>query len=341
MKQVTLGIIGNGKSANRYHLPFILQRKDKFKVKTIYQRNISHDEWKKIEDVIYTDNLNEMLNDPEIDLIVISTPSSVHYSLAKQVLEANKNCVVEKPFTETLEEAKVLFALAKSKGLMIQCYQNRRFDSDLVTAQDIIRKGTLGDILELELSFDYERPEVPESRHEFSRINSFYYGHACHSIDQVIHVFGKPNRVVYDVRQLLGEGRMNDYFDLDLFYDTLKVSIKSSFFRVYKRPSLVLVGKKGSYIKVTKDIQEDQLKQFMWPDNPVFGIDDRKDYGTLIYVDNQKVYHEEKVETLKGDYGKYYDYLYETMVNQAEKLVKDEHTLWQLEMLEEGIKDLK
>lgn len=341
MKQITLGIIGNGKSANRYHLPFILQRKDKFNVKTIYQRTIKHDEWEKLDDIQYTDDLESMLNDPEIDCVVISTPSSVHYSLAKQVLNANKNCVVEKPFTETLEEAQELFDLAKSKGLMVQCYQNRRFDSDLVTAQSIMKSGILGDLLELELSFDYERSEVVESVHHFSKINSFYYGHACHSIDQVIHVFGKPNRVVYDVRQLLGEGRMNDYFDLDLFYDSIKVSIKSSFFRVHKRPSLVLVGKKGSYVKITKDKQEDQLKSFLWPDWPTFGLDDRDEYGTLYYVDKDKKYHEEKVETLKGDYGTYYDYLYETLANGAEKLVKDEHTIWQLEMLEEGIAGLK
>ena len=44
----------------------------------------------------------------------------------------------------------------------------------------------------------------------------------------------------YDVRQLLGEGRFNDYFDLDMYYGTLKVSVKSSYFRVKERPSFVV-----------------------------------------------------------------------------------------------------
>lgn len=43
--------------------------------------------------------------------------------------------MVEKPFTPTLEEAKALFALAKSKGLTVTPYQNRRFDSCFLTTK--------------------------------------------------------------------------------------------------------------------------------------------------------------------------------------------------------------
>ena len=66
---------------------------------------------------------------------------------------------------------------------------------------------------------------------------SYLYGHGCHTLDQVISYFGKPNDIHYDVRQLLGSGRMNDYFDLDLYYGTLKVSVNRVIFRVKSRPS--------------------------------------------------------------------------------------------------------
>lgn len=340
MQKITLGFIANGKSTNRYHLPFILQRKDQFIVKSIFQRDLSKQEWKRIDGVNYTDQIEEVLSDPEIDVVLITTPSTLHFEMAKKVLNANKHCVVEKPFTETLAQAKELYELAKAKGLMIQCYQNRRFDSDLLTAIDLLNKGKVGDLQEFELSFDYDRPDRPENTHEFSRINSYYYGHACHSFDQVLSVFGKPNRVVYDVRQLLGPGRLNDYFDVDFFYNTYKVSVKSSFFRIKPRPSLVMVGKDGTYIKESKDKQEEHLKQFLWPNWEGFGKDDPKDFGILYTRDVHLNPVVTKVETLKGDYGRYYDALYETLVNGAPKLVKDEETLWQLEMLEEGIKDL-
>ena len=336
---LTVGFIGNGKSANRYHIPFILQRSDKIKIKMIYTRKHSRDVWDEIPGVIYTEDLQELLNDQEVQVIIISTPSQSHYELAKTVLNAGKNCVVEKPFTETLEEAKELYTLAKQKGVMIQCYQNRRFDSDFLTVQKVIESGKLGDLLELEMHFDYYRPYIPESVHEFSQINSYLYGHGCHTLDQVISYFGKPDSIHYDVRQLLG--RMNDYFDLDLYYGTLKVSVKSSYFRAKERPSFIIYGKKGMFVKEKKDKQEEHLKMFYMPDHEDFGVDLPHEYGTLTYYDDNNQYHEEKVVSVNGDYGRYYDALYETLINGKEKLVKDEETLLQLRILEEGIQGMK
>ena len=338
---LTVGFIGNGKSANRYHIPFILQRSDKIKIKMIYTRKHSRDVWDEIPGVIYTEDLQELLNDQEVQVIIISTPSQSHYELAKTVLNAGKNCVVEKPFTETLEEAKELYTLAKQKGVMIQCYQNRRFDSDFLTVQKVIESGKLGDLLELEMHFDYYRPYIPESVHEFSQINSYLYGHGCHTLDQVISYFGKPDSIHYDVRQLLGVGRMNDYFDLDLYYGTLKVSVKSSYFRAKERPSFIIYGKKGMFVKEKKDKQEEHLKMFYMPDHEDFGVDLPHEYGTLTYYDDNNQYHEEKVVSVNGDYGRYYDALYETLINGKEKLLKDEETLLQLRILEEGIQGMK
>src|SRR5699024_8906268 len=133
----------------------------------------------------------------------------------------------------------------KEKGLFIQAYQNRRFDSDFLTVQKVIESGKLGDLLELEMHFDYYRPEVPEQFEaadgKLQPIDTFLYAHGTHTVDQVLSYFGNPNDIHYDVRQILGENKMNDYFDLDFYYDEpFKVSIKSSYFRLNKRPSFEL-----------------------------------------------------------------------------------------------------
>lgn len=240
---LTIAYLGNGKSTNRYHLPFSRKLTNKINIKKIFSP--SEPVWKTFEDIEYTDQLSDLWDDPEIQLVVITTPSQFHYEYGKMALEHGKNILVEKPFAETSKEAEELFALAKEKGLFIQCYQNRRFDSDFLTVQKVIKSGKLGDILEVEMHYDYFRPEVPENTHEFSTTNSYLYGHACHTVDQVLSYFGEPDDISYDVRQLLGKGRMNDYFDLDFFYGNMKISIKSSYFRIKERPSFVVYGKKG------------------------------------------------------------------------------------------------
>ncbi|MBU9708605.1 Gfo/Idh/MocA family oxidoreductase [Paenibacillus sp. AK121] len=336
---LTIGYIGNGKSTNRYHLPFSLTR-DHLKVKTIYARNPDKGEWEKIPGVQYTDHLESLMNDKEIQLIVVCTPVESHYTYAKMALDHGKNLLIEKPFMLTKEEAVSIFQYAKEKNLIIQCYQNRRYDSDFLTTKKVIESGKLGDLLEVEMHFDYYRPETPNSTYHFSKYNSYLYGHGAHTIDQVLSYFGKPDTIHYDVRQLLGSGRMNDYFDLDFYYPSLKVSIKSSFFRLKERPSFVVYGKKGVFIKQTKDRQEEHLKLYYLPKGHAdFGIDQPEHYGILTYLDDDGQYHEEKVVSEKGDYARVYDDLYHSIIHGKEKAITDEETIISMEILEKGIEE--
>ena len=338
---MNIGYIGNGKSVNRYHLPFVLTRSDRIRVKTIYDRHPDAVKWERIEGVRYTDDLDSMLNDPQIDVIVVGLPNGFHYEYGKKVLEHGKHCVVEKPFTATSKEAQELFDLAEKKGVTVQAYQNRRFDSDFLTVQKVIESGRLGDLLEMEMHFDYYRPEVPEGQDHFSLETSFLYTHACHTLDQVVSILGTPDSVHYDVRELLGKGRMNDYFDLDLYYGSFKVSVKSSYFRVKERPSFAVYGKKGVFVKETKDRQEYDLKRFYLPlGHPDFGIDRPDDYGTLYWYDSEGKLQEERIVSEKGDYGRFYDALYETVINGSQPLVRKQQTMAVMKMLEEGISGL-
>lgn len=335
---LTVAYIGNGKSTNRYHLPFS-QKSENINVKTIYSRHAASP-WDKVPGIHYTTNLEDIWNDSEIQLVVICLPSSLHFKFAKLALEKGKNTLVEKPFTETAQEARELFELAKSKDLLVQCYQNRRYDSDFLTTQKVIDSGLIGELLEVEMHYDYFRPEVPENSTTFSVASSYLYGHGCHTIDQVLSYFGEPDSIHYDVRQLLGPDRMNDYFDLDFYYSKTKVSVKSSYFRIKSRSSFVLYGKKGMFTKQEKDRQEEHLKLFYMPTNPDFGIDTPDHYGTLTYVDDNGLYHEEKVVSEIGDYSQVYEGLHESIINGKDKLVKDEETIRQLEILEEGIQKM-
>lgn len=158
---INCAFIGFGKSTTRYHLPYVLNRKDSWHVAHIFRRHAKPEEQAPIYSHIhFTSDLNEVLNDPDVKLVVVCTHADSHFEYAKRALEAGKNVLVEKPFTPTLAQAKELFALAKSKGLTVTPYQNRRFDSCFLTAKKAIESGKLGEIVEVESHFDYYRPVV-------------------------------------------------------------------------------------------------------------------------------------------------------------------------------------
>ena len=155
---LNIGFIGNGKGSNRYHAPFSLALPEKFRIKTMQARHLGGP-WPKIPGVEYTTDMAAMLADPEIDIVEISTPHNTHYSLTKAALEAGKHVVCDKAFVGTVAEAEELYALAEAKGVTVQCYQNRRFDSDFLTAKKVMESGKLGKVFEIVTHYDYWRAE--------------------------------------------------------------------------------------------------------------------------------------------------------------------------------------
>lgn len=213
---INCAFIGFGKSTTRYHLPYVLNRKDSWHVAHIFRRHAKPEEQAPIYSHIhFTSDLDEVLNDPDVKLVVVCTHADSHFEYAKRALEAGKNVLVEKPFTPTIAQAKELFALAKSKGLIVTPYQNRRFDSCFLTAKKAIESGKLGEIVEVESHFDYYRP-VAETKPGLPQDGAFY-GLGVHTMDQIISLFGRPDHVAYDIRSLRNKANPDDTFEAQLF----------------------------------------------------------------------------------------------------------------------------
>jgi predicted dehydrogenase len=228
----------------------------------------------------------------------------------------------------------------------VQCYQNRRFDSDFVTTKKVVESGKLGKVFEVVTHYDYWREAYLQYAQEgtYDRLNGICYGHACHSVDQIISWLGLPDSWRVETRQLFGEGHPETYYDFDLYYDEadIKATITSNYHAAIQRPSFEVYGTRGTFIKVEKDQQERDLKKFYLPvGHDDFGLDTPEQWGFLRYYGEDGVMHQEYVETARSTYSGFYEALYETVANGAPQLVKPEETIAQLRILEEATKDLK
>lgn len=339
---LNIAYIGNGKSANRYHIPFVLDRPGKFRVAKVYAPHINHEAWAAVPGAEYTCDLTDVLDDPAIDIVEVCTPSGLHFEQAKCALLAGKHVIVDKPFSATAAEAAELFGLAAERGVTVQCYQNRRFDSDYLTAKAVYESGKLGHVFEIETTYDYFRPDMLAGK-KLDMVNNAAYGHATHCLDQLIAWFGVPDRVNAELRQLQGPGMANDYFDFDLYYDELglKATARANYSSAFPRPSFALYGDRGAYVKGDKDQQERDLKHFYLPaGHEDFGIDAPEQWGRLRYVEEAGQLREELVPSVRSSYAQFYDALYETVAHGAPQLVTPEQTLAQMHILEQGVRGL-
>lgn len=94
-----------------------------------------------------TTSYEDLLNDPELDLILIATPTSSHFPLAKRALEAGKHVFVEKPMTATTAEAEELVRIAKNAGKHLFVDHTFVFAPAVRRMAQMANDGSMGDLL--------------------------------------------------------------------------------------------------------------------------------------------------------------------------------------------------
>src|SRR5690606_27942644 len=89
-------------------------------------------------------SVEELLADPEIQMVINLTIPQAHASVSLQALEAGKHVYVEKPFTVTREEAQQVLALAEKKGLIVGSAPDTFLGGGIQTAVKVIEDGWIG-----------------------------------------------------------------------------------------------------------------------------------------------------------------------------------------------------
>ena len=90
---------------------------------------------------------DELLEDPDIRGIVIATPVSTHYKMARRALEAGKSVLVEKPLAMSRLEADHLVRLARENECVLMVGHTFEYSAPVRKIHEIVRSGDLGDIL--------------------------------------------------------------------------------------------------------------------------------------------------------------------------------------------------
>lgn len=325
---IKVGIIGYGYSASIFHLPLI-ESLEQFEIVAISSSRPEEVQSKYPFVSLYS-TASDLIINSSAELIVITAPNDVHFSLAKSCLEHNKHVVLEKPMVTTSDEAKELVKLAKTKSLILSVFHNRRWDGDFLTVKKIIKDGAIGNIRFFESHFDRFRPVVRSRwKEEPGNGAGIWFDLGSHLVDQAICLFGLPNSLTARCLALREKSQVTDYFHVLLHYNNLEVVLHSSSFSAGQNTRFRIEGTKGSFVKHGLDPQEAQLKEGMNPSNLEFGVEQKESFGTL-YTEADIVH----VETQTGYYQKYYLSIISAIRNLGDSPVSGEEALQVIKILE-------
>jgi predicted dehydrogenase len=131
-----------------------------------------------------TERAEEAIDDPSVEAVVIATPVSTHYELARRALERGKHVLVEKPMTRSVAQGEALLELADKKGLVLMVDHTFIYTGAVRKIKEMIDVGELGDLYYL----DSDRVNLGLFQHD----SDVVWDLAPHDLSILIYVVREP-----------------------------------------------------------------------------------------------------------------------------------------------------
>jgi predicted dehydrogenase len=314
---IRAGLVAFGMAGRVFHAP-LLSSVDGVELAAVVERN-SNNAAERYPDIITYRSLDELLSDASIDLVVVATPTGSHFEVARQVLQAGKHVVVDKPVAVTSAEIATLIKMASAQNALLVPFHSRLWDSDYRTLVKLMQEDSLGRLVHFESTLDRWRP-APTARRPWkedpAQGGGVLLDLGTHIAYQALELFGKPESVGGEVlRERDGVGS-NDSFTIRMHYPGFSVTLGSNCLSALARPRFHLRGIKGNYWKWGVDPQEAALNKVTHISDPRWGEEPSADWGTLcVDVDGGTVTR--PVPSIPGDYRLFYAGVRDALLGKA------------------------
>lgn len=247
---IKLGIIGVGRAGYGMHIP---EMKDKGLFDIYAVCDVEEERRIKMANEYGAKTyarVEDIVEDPDIEVIDIATRSCDHFIHAMTALQAGKTVLLEKPITMNYTQAKKLFELAEKCGknkLMIR--HNRRFEAKFMEINDLIANGTLGDVYYIKRAvtqFDRRRDWQTISQYGGGQLLNW----GPHLIDQALRFCGgEYKRMNSYTRQIAAAGDCEDMVMAS--FEGINgriVDIEINGGAAIKQPEYIVYGTRGALV---------------------------------------------------------------------------------------------
>ncbi|NLG49691.1 MAG: Gfo/Idh/MocA family oxidoreductase [Chloroflexi bacterium] len=245
---IRLGIIGVGRAGWGMHCAELKGREDKFQI--VAACDLLDDRRAKMH-AAYTcatyANVEDLIADPNVEMVDIASRSVDHFRHAKMALEAGKPVNLEKPMTVSYAEAKALQELSTSTGVPLYIRHNRRFEPGFCHIREIMASGILGDVYEIKLRrVSYQRRDDWQTIKEFGGGQLLNWG--PHIIDHALRLLESPVKDVWgNLKRVAAVGDAEDHIKIILTGENDRVvDLEISGGAAIREPEYLIWGSRGA-----------------------------------------------------------------------------------------------
>ena len=258
------------------------------------------------------DTAGQLWHDADkLDLVVIASPNRTHKPLAMAALHAGLGVVVDKPLAAHAEDARELADEAERLGLFLTVFQNRRWDSDFLTLQQLIADGELGEVRRFESRFERWRPEPKPGWRQSGapeEAGGVLYDLGAHLIDQALVLFGPVKSVYAELEHRYPDAEVDDDSFVALTHHSgVRSHLWMSSVAAQGGPRMRVLGSRAAYTSFGLDGQEDALKAGARPDQSDW-LDSVEDGQGYLTAGSE----ERAIHNAPGDYLRFYEQVAES-----------------------------
>jgi len=331
MADIKVALVGYGFAGRIIHAPLI-RAIEGLELTTVVSSR-ADDVHADLPDVTVVSDLAAALADPDIGLVVIATPNTLHAEQAHAALDAGKHVVIDKPFATTLVEAEGIAEHVRRTDLTVCVFQNRRWDAHILTAKALLDSGRFGTVSDAILRYDRLRGTVPGRWHDLDIPGSgVWFNLGSHLVDQAIHLFGRPLTISAEFATQRPGAVNDDYFNVVLGYDRLRVMLHACMISPAPGPVIEIQGSQGAFVKYGQDTQEEMLKAHRTPGDEGWGVDPVP--GTFTAADGDNTLPPQSVICGPGHYRGFYEGMAAAIRGKAPPPVALEDSLLAMRLLD-------
>ena len=287
----------------------------------------------------YTD-YHDLVQDPNVDLVITATRSDTHAAVNIAALEAGKHVIAEKPFATSVAEADATIAVAAKSAGRLLVRQNRRWDPAYLHLREILATGRIGDVFMVRLyRHNYSR------RADWQTLKAFKGGllnnWGPHIIDHALLMINAPIASLWsDLRCVAAAGDAEDHLKIVLRgRNDVVADLEISGGMAFGAPCWQVYGTQGA---IEVDAAEKTMK-IRWHDRaalPLVTADPgdpplEGNFGSAIQIPWQ----EETIPVAPQDQRRFYDAVYEALNTDREfpvKLEEARQVVWVTEQARQG-----
>lgn len=219
MKTINVGLIGVGRIGNVHYQN--MQRIKKIHLVAVCDLKVdgSWEKEKGLSADYYTTDYHKVLADPNIDAVLICTPTNLHPVMVTDAALAGKSIFCEKPVGFDLEEILKTFKVIKETGVRVQVGFNRRFDHNFDRIVDHRDDGSIGEPQILKITS--RDPEPPS--YEYVKVSGgIFMDMTIHDFDMARFITGNDVASVFVVGGAMIDPNIKQFDDIDTAIVTLK-----------------------------------------------------------------------------------------------------------------------